>query len=509
MSPRAVGITKALGLSVTCVGVGLLVSLGSGPLLDVAVRWPLLLLCGGLATTVLVQAARKGRLVEPLPLIALVVLIAFVVRPLQLSLQLDGVVGGYTPAAWDGQGGASLQSQEITLFAERKSVEPFETSLTRAVALCLLFITLILVGYRSAAGRSGAAWLARCGRAHDAKDLRPAVGLLLVIGLAGQVMTYAAAGGVSDVLNGSFEQTGLEVSFTLVVLSSCAVTALVIWFAWHRPSSTPARWAFMLILGEVTLFHASLGSRARAVLPFFVLAVMRHYKVSPWTQKQLAVAFVTVLVVLGAYASVREAVYRDGFWAAASNPGSYVVAPAEWLNDNSAFDGLLQATSLVGPVLPYEYGRSLLEALETLIPSPLHPSKPVGGDVQFREAVWGATFEGGRPYTVVGEFYTDFGWPGVAFGALVLGAALRALGGLVRDGGDRHGRPFRVALFAIGMLVSYELFIGVYSLALAFAVQLLAPFVFAVYALARRPSAAPAPTHRPAALSSPKGRSAW
>ena len=63
---------------------------------------------------------------------------------------------------------------------------------------------------------------------------------------------------------------------------------------------------------------------------------------------------------------------------------------------------------------------------------------------------------------------------------LLVGIVARALLGLLR--GPAVGRAYRVALYAIGLVILYELVVDTLSLALGFVLTLALPFLIAVHA---------------------------
>ena len=117
------------------------------------------------------------------------------------------------------------------------------------------------------------------------------------------------------------------------------------------------------------------------------------------------------------------------------------------------------------------------------MPSSLYADKPDVGDMEFRRVVWGDDYGAGRPPTAAGDFFIDFGLPGVAVGALLIGIAARALIGLIGGGSD--GRRYRVTLFAILTFVLYEFVEGTFSIALGFAITMLIPLLITVHGLGR------------------------
>ena len=152
-------------------------------------------------------------------------------------------------------------------------------------------------------------------------------------------------------------------------------------------------------------------------------------------------------------------------------------------NDLSSFDHVLYATNIYGRRKDHENGDFAVDGLEAWLPSPIRPDKVEVGDIAFRKAVWGKRYGAGRPPTAPGDLYIDFGFVGVAIGALLIGMVAAAMVGLVR--GPPGGREYRIALFAISLIVLHELVSNTSSLAFGLVVTLALPFLIAVHLFGR------------------------
>ena len=117
------------------------------------------------------------------------------------------------------------------------------------------------------------------------------------------------------------------------------------------------------------------------------------------------------------------------------------------------------------------------------MPGFVDPGKPGPGDVEFRKDVWGDQLRAGRPPTVIGDLYYDFGFVGVAIGAVVVGVLMRGLLGLVD--GPAEGRRYRVGLYALLMVLLYQLVVGTYSIVLGSFIVLVIPYLLAVHVFQR------------------------
>jgi hypothetical protein len=123
------------------------------------------------------------------------------------------------------------------------------------------------------------------------------------------------------------------------------------------------------------------------------------------------------------------------------------------------------------------------------VPSFIDPGKPEPPAVAFRKAVFGDAVGAGRPTTIVGDFFYDFGFVGILVGSMLLGVGARGLLGLVSG---RKPSGFAVGLYALSMVVLYQLVIGTYSIALGSLLTLVMPYAIAGLVLGRAPSRYPA-----------------
>ena len=165
-------------------------------------------------------------------------------------------------------------------------------------------------------------------------------------------------------------------------------------------------------------FYATLGSRALILWPIALVIIVRHYSVARLAVRTVLIASVVVLVSSSVYLGFRQATYRSSPVVALREGVGNVDDVRPLLNDNTVFDGVLQAVTIFGRSAPFENGMGAVDALHSFVP--LDPGRPEGGDIQFRRLVWGERFQGGRPLSIVGEFYRERGLWGVAFGAFLL-----------------------------------------------------------------------------------------
>ncbi|MEA2331510.1 MAG: O-antigen polysaccharide polymerase Wzy [Thermoleophilaceae bacterium] len=451
-------------------------------LIGMPVAWSLLAVCALVTASGTAWGLATRRFLEPLPLIAAVGLLIFVARPLQLFLGWRDLYSHFAPDKGP-VGLVLLENQEIALFVTQRLREPLEPALTRAIGATALFLVLFAAGYLLPAGRRLAGRLARAHGPRAGISVRTAVAAALAIGFAAQAAIIARAGGPGPSLRSANEQAALSDSFVLFVLAGFGFAGMVVWAAWRRPS-TRLEWAgFVGCVLANCGFATIAGSRARILLALLMLAVIKHYLWSPWRLRQLAAGMAVFVVFAGAFVAFRQAANVDSIGEAIGQAPKYGLEPRVILNDLTAFDDVFYVTTTYGQRRPHQNGDFLLGGVRSYLPAAVDPGKPEGGDIVLRRAVFGESTGAGRPPTVIGDLYIDFGFPGVAIGALLLGMAARGLTGLVLGSGP--GREYRVALYAVALIVLYELVVDSFSIALGYALAFGIPLVATVHALGR------------------------
>jgi oligosaccharide repeat unit polymerase len=449
----------------------------------VPAAWGLLAVCALATLPIVVRALVTGRLLEPLSVLATATALMFVMRPLQLFLGWRELYSHFFPED-PGRRLVLLEGQEVAAFVTHRLGGALQPAMTRAVGACALFLVTLLVGYRLELG----AWLSR-GVSRLRTRRRPrlggAVGLSLAIGLTAQALVVVRAGGPAESLKGAADQTALADSFVLFVLTGFAFAGLVVWVAWRRPQR-PLEWtALGLSLAATCGLSLLSGSRGRLFLILFALAVVRNYCWKPWRTRELVAAAAAMLVFVTGFLAFREYADVDSLSTAASESPRFLLDERVFLNDDTSFDHVLYATAIYGRTRDHEQGAFLLGGARSFVPRAIDPGKPEGGDIVFRKAVWQNRFGAGRPPTAVGDLYIDFGYVGVALGGLLIGVLARALLGLVR--GPASGREYRVALYAVLLIVLCVLVAGTFSLAIGHALTLLLPLLIAVHGFGRLP----------------------
>jgi hypothetical protein len=444
--------------------------------------WVLLGVCAAATIPVAVWGLVQGRFLEPLPLLAAACALLFVLRPMQLFIEWRDLYSYYSPTD-PIRRLTLLEGQEVARFVGDRIEEPLEHAMTRAMGACALFLVALLVGWRLPIGAWLGHRLAAIRGAAVVLKTRVAVGLSLGLGLLAQAVIIARAGGPAASLKGTSDQVALTDSFVLFFLAGFAVAAMIVWACWHRPHTRREWAAFLTAFVAVAAFAILAGSRGRVFFLIVALVVIVHYLWRPWRRRELAVGGLVLLAFLSSYLVFRESVDTDSIPVAAREAATRTLDPQVVVNDITSFDHVLYATSIFGRERPHENGQFLLDGFRSYIPSAIDPGKPEGGDIAFRRIVWGNDFGAGRPPTAVGDLYIDFGFVGVAVGALLIGVLARALPGLLR--GPPAGRQYRVAAYAMLLVVLYELVVDTFSLALGYVLTVVIPFLLAVHVFGR------------------------
>jgi oligosaccharide repeat unit polymerase len=232
-------------------------------------------------------------------------------------------------------------------------------------------------------------------------------------------------------------------------------------------------------------FYLLAGSRTLVLLPALFVLLPRHYLYRRLSTARLAAITLAAVVGLSTFLAVRTETGFNGasFAQAARTQAIKGLDPRTFLNDNNHFDNLLMATDVFDRTAPIRNSLSLVDAVRLYIPV---GTRGDAEDVAFRQLIWGEQLGAGRPYTVIGGFYADFGWPGIVVGSILLGVLMRAIASLVRSGPLVPGHAFRIAMMSVAMVLLYNLVTTTYSVTVGLAVQAVLPLLGGLLFLVRR-----------------------
>jgi hypothetical protein len=482
---RAARLRHTVAGTATCVFVIISVTvLVSGA----PAAWLLLGLGSVVAVAVTVVALAEGRFFEPLTIIAVVTLL-FLARALDLFVNATDLQSYYPPPT----GVAALEKldgQEIAQFVTRVLQEPLSSALTRAIAVVTIFIILVVVGYSLPWGRRWGDLLSRAGSRLGPLNTPILVLICITLAAAGQITVMATLGGPVHIGQTAQYQTVYKSGVIYQVLIGFGMAAIVIWAAWMPPQSTRARVGLVFLTVEICLFFALTGSRTRVFMTLLLLAVVSHYLWRRWRLQYIAIGCVLLFAALGAILAIRQATYTKPLGRSLASAPAYIVHPHALLNDShgGGFDDILMATSVIGSPHHYarrrgfQYGMGIVNAVRVYLPRFIDPHRPQSGDQEFRYLIFARRKGAGRPYTVIGDLWNDFGFPGVVIGSVLFGLLARALLGLLASP-LQPGREYRVALYAIGLVILFTEATVTYSVTLGYIITLVLPFLIAIHLL--------------------------
>jgi hypothetical protein len=480
--PRWSGIgrleRRLAAATAAAIAVAALIVLVSGA----PVAWLLLAITGASSAAVLARGVLQRRYFEPLTIVAAVTFVSFSIRPLQLFLSVKDLLSWFPATNLDAEV-LTLDQSETAQFVAQRLTGDLEPALTRAMAGVTLFFLLFVVGYSLPVARGLRRRISRVGTRVAAFDAGAVAAVCLGIGLTAQLVALVLAGGPDEAFKGQIVTKVLEAGSPLFMhfLMGFSTIGLVIWAIWRRPVTPLARIAFAAAALEIIIFWSLVGTRTRVLLPLLMLAIVSHEIWRPWRRRTVLLGLVAGILLGSALLSVRQASVDQSFGGALLQAPQYVVNPEGIVNDFTEFDIFFYATSLIPEERGYAHGQGLLDAFKSYVPGALIANKPQSTDQEFGKLVWGHSHWGGRPYTAVGDFYNDFGFPGIAVCAVLFGVVGRLLLSLLRAPPGLPGRRYRVGLYAIGTAVFYIELATDYALTIGFFIEYALPFLLAVH----------------------------
>jgi oligosaccharide repeat unit polymerase len=483
---------RPLGVEAVVVAIGALAVVAIAVAVwsaDAPVAWLLLGYCGAVSLAVLAIQIRHRRFFEPLTVIAAFALVSYCGRALQLFINADDLLSYYPPYDLADEY-LRIEMSETAEFVTRVMKEPLEPALTRAIGTVAIFLTLAVAGYVLPWGPRLGQRLARVGStAVRPAHLRALVITCLAIAAVGQARLIVKVGGPAEAFESSFQHTVLRGGLVDHFLIGFGVVALLVWLAWTPPRSARARVAFGLATFEMCAFFAIAGSRTRVVLLLGMLAIVVHYLWRRWRPVEIGVALVIVVIFATALLGIRQATADKTTGEALGSADTYLIRPQGVLNDLNEFDYLFEATTVIGSGDKYrrradfQYGNGFWQAVHPFVPGAIDADKPESRDQEFRKIIWGNTKGEGRPYTIIGDFWNDFGFAGVIFGSLLFGLFTRAMLGLVSPAQASSGREFRTIIYAMGLTLVYIAVSSTYSVTVGFLVIFGVPLLLTLYVI--------------------------
>lgn len=474
----------ALGLG--AVVSGLAVTQFPPDALSAARHWLLIAALGTAVMTVIVNAVRTNELLAPLGIVSLTVFIYFVIRPLELALSERALVTtSYNYAASPLEAVLELRSQEISLFVHTRMDGTFDDAMTRSMLALTLFFAMVLVGYRLPLSHRLAESWSRLGSGMRGLDVRWMIIVWLGIGACGEFLVLSQIGGPAGAVGRLATQGNFSGDFISLVILNFYTAGLILWICWHPPTSRGGKLLLVGAVMELAVFYSLLGSRTLVLVPILLVVLAWHERVRPYRLRSVAIVGFSAILFSSAYLTLRQDTGTRPISEAIVDVPRNAVDARAVLGASPVFDQVFAEVNLVPRATDYRYGGEFAQGLLGQVPSVIYPGKPEANDLTFRKLVWGERFQAGRPVGAAGEFYRDFGFPGVLLGSLLFGIIARGLTGLRSAAGGVGGRELRIALYVIGVLLLYQFTVGSYSLVFGSGLAVMFPLVLALRIFAR------------------------
>ena len=448
---------------------------------------PLVLMGGAVAATALAGIAfewSRGRIISFDVMVYAFCGLTFGTRPLFLAAHADEL-GSWDPAHTAQQYLGNFRAQEIVEFLSGRYPGDVGALLVSAETIGVVFLACFLAGRVAGARLRPVAPGARLfPRAPDAAQLTVLVTGLVVVGLAGQAYVISSVGGIGQALANLETQLTLRQSFAGFVLANCAIVACLLWAAFGRLRGA-AGLAFAALLTETVVFAAITGSRTRTFLPVMAVAIVIHLCRRRFRVREALAALLVAAAFAGMMLTLRQVLSDRPLSEAVASGLSNGASLQVIANDHATFDALVMMDALVPEQIGHQDGRRMAAGFAAVLPGAVYPHKPEAGDVWLRRELWGEARQAGRPYTLPGELWLDFAWPGLVIGGIGLGllcARFRQT--------DAFVLPGQALLAAAAGVVLWELIGGTWSAGTAAAVEYGAPLALAAV-VARRTADGP------------------
>lgn len=319
-------------------------------------------------------------------------------------------------------------------------------------------IACAIVGYRWDLGRLIAGKLPDFAGGSRRLPRRWVITAVVVAGLVGSLAWIEYQGGLLAKLAMGYGQGKSGAAFTLAF--NTFILGTLLW-AWHLVDTPTARrghiWLFWsVLLLEVVFFGIICGIRKYLFFLFFGLVVLwvlrRGFETLP--KVRAAVAVVVLLVFFAVWGSLRAESVAS---LAGFGERQYIV------RTGTATEGYVSgmadpfgAAALVWQVFPeqepFRHGGTTLVTLLGFIPRAIWPEKPIGIGKDITRYYVGPYYDTTQGFSVTitlpADLYANFGWPGVAFGGLLLGLVCRIVASYAVIGmrGNTQRRAARVIL---------------------------------------------------------------
>jgi len=213
---------------------------------------------------------------------------------------------------------------------------------------------------------------------------------------------------------------GIHLSFLDTAWASLLLGAIIHLYLWNACNNVPNTSVYILT-GFSIAMALFIGSRAAAINVLIIIMVLEYYLGRRRTMTiRLGLFIIMIVIVAYGFAEVRA---HNRNQSGGRTPYLYWIVGEFNMADSLAIS--LDYKEVAGSGL--YLGKSYLGGLLTFIPRSLWDKKPLPFDYVHTEEVYKGTVKGGLPTSIIGSLYLNFGYLGLGLGCFLLGYLFRAL----------------------------------------------------------------------------------
>ncbi len=255
----------------------------------------------------------------------------------------------------------------------------------------------------------------------------------------------------------TFGRGYLAVGFPWLIVS---LLFLFYMYATHRTT----RWLVYGLVGSAVLasMYLIMGNRSLVMYLLIALILFVHVQIRSFSKKQLLVLTVCGFVALNVYGFLRSSNYTSltGYFHSTGNTLQllqqsgkldkglyYTLTNGEFA---VPFETMPQMIQSVGNTVPYQYGKTFLQAPLFFVPSALFPNRPLPLTNWYMNTFYGKTagLNHGRAFFFLAEGYLNFGPIGVLLVGIMWGLYLSAIAEYRRRG---IGNPGTAMIYSLAV----------------------------------------------------------
>jgi len=290
--------------------------------------------------------------------------------------------------------------------------------------------------------------------------------LVIGVGLASILVTIVLLGGVENwLLAGSDRIRQFAGLNFIVMLQNSLLSVSLAWFikiaSRHQPLSLLCHLRFIAFSVLALMLVALQGAKSTVFVYLLAMLIVWHVRVRQLSFLRLALIGCLTFVLLMVYHVVKQEYLVVGEFVFYDQQEGFFASFSRMLFQQLTGNLMqLQCMAVLVDAIPnelsFQQGETLKMVFLIWLPSLLFPDKPPTAPGVFTLALWPEKWENEAttmPPGLFGEFYLNFGWVGVAFGALIFGAVYGvAYGRAARSGRDV---PLGIYVMMAGVMLHY------------------------------------------------------